>query len=71
MAGLSFPRVSILCQVSSSRNLIVLNLFGVVNAPLVLGQSRLSKIPLIPAQRPRSRAPLGAKIVLRYAGQLD
>ena len=71
MAGLSLPRVNILCRDSSARSMIVLNLFGVADVPLVLGQSRLSEIPQIPAQSPRSRAPLGAVVVLRYAGQLD
>ena len=71
MADLSWPRVNILRRVSSVRSLIVLNLFGVVGAPLVLGQSRLSEFPQIPAPCPRSRAPLGAVVVLRYAGHLD
>ena len=69
MAGLSLPRVSILLRVSSARSLITLNLFGVVDAPLVLGQSRLSEFSQIPAPCPR-RAPLGAVVVLRYAGHL-
>ena len=71
MVGLSLPRVNILRRVSSVRSLTVPNLFGVVDAPLVLGQSRLSEFPQIPAPCPRSRAQLGAVVVLRYAGQLD
>jgi len=39
MAVLSLPGVNILRRVSSARSLIVLNLFDVVDAPLVLGQS--------------------------------
>ena len=71
MADLYWPRVNILRRVSSVRSLIVLNLLGEVGAPLVLGQSRLSEFPQIPAQCPRSRAPLGAVVVPRYAGHLD
>jgi len=37
MADLSWPRVNILRRVSSVRSLTVPNLFGVVDAPLVLG----------------------------------
>ena len=70
MAGLSLLRVSILLRVSSARSLIVLNLLGVVDAPLVLGQSRLSEFPQVPAPCPRSRDPLGAVVVLRHAGYL-
>ena len=71
MAGLSLPRVNILRRVSSARSLIVLHLFGVVDAPLVLGQSRRSEFPQIPAPCSRSRAQLGVVVVLRYAGHLD
>ena len=71
MAGLSLPRVNILRGISSARSLIVLHLFGVVDAPLVLGQSRLSEFPQIPSPCPRSRTPIGAVVVLRYAGHLD
>ena len=39
MADLSFPGVNSVRRVSSARSLIVLNLLGVVDAPLVLGQS--------------------------------
>jgi hypothetical protein len=70
-AGLNWPRVNILRRVSSVRSLTVPNLLGVVDAPLVLGQSRLSKFPQIPAPCPRSRAQLGAMVVLRYDGHLD
>ena len=70
MAGLCLLRVSFLRRVPSARSLIVLNLLGVVDAPLVLGQSRLSEFRQIPAPSPRSRVPLGAGVVLRYAGHL-
>ena len=70
MAGLSLLRVNILRRVPSARSLIVLYLFGVVDVPLVLCQSRLSELPQIPAPSPPSRAPLGAGVVLRYAGLL-
>jgi len=70
MVGLSLPRVNILRRVSSARSLFVLNLSGAVDAPLVLGQSRFGEFPQIPAPCPRSRAQLGAVVVLRYAGQL-
>ena len=56
MAGLNWPGVNILRRVSSVRSLTVPNLFGVVDAPLVLGQSLLIEFPQIPATCPRSRA---------------